>query len=55
MAEQFASNLDAKFWTKTFGQMRAAQPARDRSIDKLDRQRTKLEAERQKLSCCMCR
>lgn len=49
MAEQFASGLDAKFWTKAFGQMRAAQPARDKDVEKLDRQRAKLETERQRL------
>jgi DNA invertase Pin-like site-specific DNA recombinase len=49
MVEEFIVNLDAKFWTRAFGQMRSTQPARDHEAEKLDRQREKLEAERQRL------
>jgi DNA invertase Pin-like site-specific DNA recombinase len=49
VVEEFVSNLDAKFWTKAFAQMRTAQPARDDAREKLDRQREKLESERQRL------
>jgi site-specific DNA recombinase len=49
LVEKFVSNLDAKFWTKAFAEMRSAQPARDEAREKLTRQREKLEAERQRL------
>jgi len=49
VVEEFVSNLDAKFWTKAFAQMRSAQPARDEAREKLDRQCEKLESERQRL------